>query len=414
MHVRPSLLAIALLGAVAFAAAAQSAGNPAKEKELEAARAELQAAAKRVAALSRELGTPGAGIFVFEERALQKPSLGVVLVPDPEQGVRIAGVTPGSGAAKAGLRAADRITGIDGKPVQGATADARVDALRSTLSGLKAGAPVDVDYERAGRRSTVKVVPQDASPVTLFGGDGSEHIAEGDVRFLRDAAGRPSMEAKRFTYRPGPGQQVVIERRDATGKMIEHRVMPPMVGELSELPGIAPGVHREIIRIARDGACKDGERCERMALAEAFRWNGLNLASIDAQLGRYFGTDDGVLVVSAGPDLAGLQSGDVIRKVDGRTVESPRDVMDVLRAKPEGTQVAVDYLRDRKPGSAQVKVPKAMRIPLPPMAPPPPPPPAPGAPPPPPAPPMGVAPVAPAAPFAVALAPPPPPAPRVD
>ena len=44
-------------------------------------------------------------------------------------------------------------------------------------------------------------------------------------------------------------------------------------------------------------------------LAEAFRWNGLNLASVDAKLGRYFGTDRGVLVLSSGPDLAGLQAG---------------------------------------------------------------------------------------------------------
>jgi hypothetical protein len=108
-------------------------------------------------------------------------------------------------------------------------------------------------------------------------------------------------------------------------------------------------------------------------LAEAFRWNGLNLASVDAQLGRYFGTDKGVLVLSTGPSLGQLQAGDVIQRVDGKAVATPRAVMDALRDKPEDSTVAVDYLRDRTSGATRIKVPKAMAFPalpsMPPMAP---------------------------------------------
>src|SRR3546814_7211570 len=60
-----------------------------------------------------------------------------------------------------------------------------------------------------------------------------------------------------------------------------------------------------------DLACK-GKDCGTPALMSAFRWNGLNLATVDKQLGRYFGTDHGVLVLSNG-ELAGLHAGDVIQ-----------------------------------------------------------------------------------------------------
>jgi membrane-associated protease RseP (regulator of RpoE activity) len=131
------------------------------------------------------------------------------------------------------------------------------------------------------------------------------------------------------------------------------------------------------------------------AFAEAFRWNGLNLASVDNSLGRYFGTDRGVLVLSTG-ELAGLQAGDVIQKIDGKAVDTPREAMDVLHDKPADALVLVEYLRDRKVASTRVKVPKAMpfRVPLPP---------------PPPA-----APAAPRAPIAPPTPPPPPAAASTD
>ena len=115
------------------------------------------------------------------------------------------------------------------------------------------------------------------------------------------------------------------------------------------------------------------------ALFQAFRWQGLNLASVDASLGRYFGTDRGVLVLSSGPDLKGLQSGDVIRKIDGSTVQSPREVMRELREKDSGSRLQVEVLRDRKPMPVTLTVPKSRPLPF--MIPPPPAPPAPPAPP---------------------------------
>src|SRR5690606_15584928 len=80
--------------------------------------------------------------------------------------------------------------------------------------------------------------------------------------------------------------------------------------------------------------------------------------------------------------------GDVIQRVDGKAVGTPREMMAVLRGKDDGERVAVDYLRDRKPAQARVSIPKAMAWPPAPPAPPAPPvPPTPKAAPTPPTPP---------------------------
>ena len=105
--------------------------------------------------------------------------------------------------------------------------------------------------------------------------------------------------------------------------------------------------------------CGSEQECTHDALiADAFRWNGLNLAEMNAQLGRYFGADAGVLVVSAAPSFEGLQAGDVILRADGRTVTTPRELMDVLRGKTAPSSSTIDYLRDRKPGTLQLKTPE--------------------------------------------------------
>jgi hypothetical protein len=96
------------------------------------------------------------------------------------------------------------------------------------------------------------------------------------------------------------------------------------------------------------------------------------------------------LVLSNGQELPGLQSGDVIQRVAGNEVGSPREVMRALHDKEAGSQLKLDLLRDRKPVAVSITVPEARPLPF--MAPPPPPPLPPhpplppGAPPPPPPP----------------------------
>ncbi len=375
----------------------------AARKALDEARADLDRAARRVAELSRASGAPQAPM-VLERRFQRSPVLGVVLAPDADKGVRIAAVTPGSAAARAGLRSGDRLLEVDGQSVAAASADARLARSRELLSDLSIDTPVSIAYERDGARHGLALTPTVSERVMVFrGGDGTTILPGGRVHWQQAGDGTLEVEADSFTHvmaSDGSGaHETILIRGNADGSG-RGGVASPMV---------APRVRTEIIDLGRADCA--GGTCASPMLMEAFRWNGLNLASVDASLGRYFGTDSGVLVLSTGPELKGLQGGDVIRKVDGKPVATPREAMDALRGKPSGSRVAVEYLRDRKTASAQVTVPEPMVINIPRPPAPPPPPPAPGAvPPPAPTPPTPPAPPSTAVPAAPAP-PPPPPAP---
>lgn len=313
-----TLLALALVAPLPALAQAE---DDARRKELDDARADLQRAARRVAELSRDAGTLRAPIDI-DHLIVRRPRLGVLLSGDEAAGVRITGVTPDSGAAKAGLKAGDRLVRVAGALVQGDTADARVAHARRLLGDLKADTPVRIAYQRDGRTHEASVTPTQVPPRVAFAGDGP-----GGFVFGSGEGGLPWLEG----------------------------IALPM-GEISTV--IAPEVQRELRKLGRLGDCT-GDDCRLPALAEAFRWSTLNLATVDASLGRYFGTDAGVLVLSVGEELAGLQAGDVIRKVDGKEVTSPRDVTQALRGKPEDAKVAIEYLRDRQTRTGTVTVPKA-------------------------------------------------------
>ena len=107
-----TLLALALLSPLTVQAQQDDA---ARQKELEAARTDLRRAAHRGAELSRGADTLRAPIRI-DRVVAGRPRLGVLLAGDDE-GVRIAGVTPDSGAARAGLKAGDIIIEFDGKKI---------------------------------------------------------------------------------------------------------------------------------------------------------------------------------------------------------------------------------------------------------------------------------------------------------
>lgn len=357
---RSTRLAAALLAVFSVAAMGQpqaEAGSAEKaRKELAQAREELRQAAEKVAELSREAHP---GMERVQRFRTGRPMLGVLLAQDESGGVRISGVTPESAAAEAGLKYGDRITHIDGKAIAGKDAQERVREARTALRDLSSNKPVELRYLRDGKAATASVTPRPGRSVAF-------------VLNTADGGGDPGKVVR------------VLRSADGNLEINGERIEIPQI-ELPELDKLSEEISKEINHnftfISKDG--KQGFALG--ALSEAFRWNGLNLASVDSRLGRYFGTDRGVLVLSAGEDLAGLEAGDVILSIEGNTVNSPREAMAALREKPEGSEVAVQFLRDRATRGTKLKVPAAsFQIPVPPM--PPAPPAAPPAPPEPPSP----------------------------
>jgi type II secretory pathway component PulC len=87
---------------------------------------------------------------------------------------------------------------------------------------------------------------------------------------------------------------------------------------------------------------------------------GLELAKLDADLGAYFKTKDGVLVVKAPKSGAlGLKSGDVIQKIDGDAVTEPVTVLDKLRSRGDEQSVKLEIMRQGRKQELEGKIPVA-------------------------------------------------------
>jgi S1-C subfamily serine protease len=89
-------------------------------------------------------------------------------------------------------------------------------------------------------------------------------------------------------------------------------------------------------------------------------WGDLELVSLNPDLGDYFGTKEGILVVKAPADSTlPLKGGDVILSIGGRKPTSQSHAMRILRSYEPGESVSIDILRKQKRMSLMWKVPEA-------------------------------------------------------
>src|SRR5438477_2876063 len=88
-------------------------------------------------------------------------------------------------------------------------------------------------------------------------------------------------------------------------------------------------------------------------------WGDLELVSLNPDLGEYFGTKEGVLVVKAPADSSlPLKGGDVIASIGDRTPSSPSHAMRILRSYEAGESVSIDLMRKQRRTTLTWKVPE--------------------------------------------------------
>ena len=234
----------------------------------------------------------------------------------------------------------DKSGPVEGVEIGGVTPESAADD-----AGLHAG---DIITAVNGESMTAES-SQDANKLLLEFMQGVEEGDELKVDYLR--AGKAAsvelsprvMEMHAFAWAPD-GQNLHIEG----------------------IPGI-PNVIREF-------------RFERGFPWVGSAWGSMELVELNAGLGRYFGTDTGLLVVSA-PDLDGLdlQDGDVIQSIDGREPTDVRHAMRILSSYQGGESLKLGIMRDKKKRTIEVEIPanqrgslfvppaaKPARVPLPP------------------------------------------------
>jgi S1-C subfamily serine protease len=84
----------------------------------------------------------------------------------------------------------------------------------------------------------------------------------------------------------------------------------------------------------------------------------MELVSLTEGLGKYFGTDKGLLVVRA-PENENfkLEDGDVIQRIDGREPTSVSHAMRILGSYQTGEKFDIEIMRDRKRQTISVEMP---------------------------------------------------------
>ncbi|MEO5560363.1 MAG: PDZ domain-containing protein [Dokdonella sp.] len=328
--------------------------------ELAELRAQMQTLSRRMSDLSTQLGDVGPRAYAY--RYIAQPDramLGIVLGRDKvKTGARISGVTPDGPAAHAGLRDGDVITAIDQQPIAGGNPEAALATAREHLADLKEKQSVSIEYLRGTQKGVVVMSAErreawnwpalmNEDPEHPFlPKDFNERIRADVERATRDAE-RSTLDKEKF--------HAVVERA-------QHEAIR---------------ANSTQVRAAMEQA--------RHAMHSEMPWWGINLAPVDADLGRYFGADKGALVISADTDsLPGLRGGDVITRVGEEPVSRPDDVMRALRDQPAGKDVPIKLMRDHKSLALNVKAPAFKSIfsmpplpPAPPVAPAPPAPPSP-------------------------------------
>jgi S1-C subfamily serine protease len=98
------------------------------------------------------------------------------------------------------------------------------------------------------------------------------------------------------------------------------------------------------------------------SIRESARWSDMELTTLDANLGGYFGTTEGLLVVRAPKDsLLGLRSGDVILRIGGRVPSSPSHAIRILRSYEAGDEVRLEVMRNKRQTEVKAVVPQRER-----------------------------------------------------
>jgi S1-C subfamily serine protease len=87
-------------------------------------------------------------------------------------------------------------------------------------------------------------------------------------------------------------------------------------------------------------------------------WGDMEMVSLTKDLGRYFGTDKGLLIVRAPDDESlKLRDGDVIQRIDGREPTSVTHAMRILGSYQSGETLEIEIMRDKKRQTVSVEMP---------------------------------------------------------
>lgn len=292
-------------------------------------------------------------------------------------------VIPESPAARAGMQKADTIVNVNGLR-------ATPQLMASLASALQPGDEVELGIRRGGAARTLKVAaaerPEGFSmmrgDIIAFEPDSLRRVLRGvfdSVRVRVDSLTLPRLYIRRggdageFIF--GHGEALDTLHFDADSMHTAFRFFGDSmrIAFDSMFTRIArPDIHIEILGdsiVVRDsaGVRRIVPRGEGLFFGDSdFRFDapmrgftrlgmnavaGMVLDELGPGLGRYFGTESGLLVLDVADETpaarAGLREGDVIRRADGREVARVRDLRRAVNDAGD-EDLTLGVLRDRR------------------------------------------------------------------
>lgn len=247
--------------------------------------------------------------------------VGVDLRPSANDstGATVTTVTPGSAAAGAGIVSGDIITKFNGTPlvVRGSRVTSDDGDEPQSQPGLKLvdlasrmspGDTVAVEWKHERQRKTAQLVTQPAATMVY-----SDNMEMPDVRFF--GGERPGTFRLDLVGPDGPGTVELQKRLDALRRPLE-LAAPSMNGTMWMRMGGPLG--------------------------------GIQFAPLNADLGKYFGTTEGILVLET-PDTdshVDLKGGDVILAIGDRKPANVEHLFRILGSYQDSETVNFDVMRD--------------------------------------------------------------------
>jgi predicted metalloprotease with PDZ domain len=181
----------------------------------------------------------------------------------------------------------------------------------------------------AGIRAGDVIVAVNGTGVT---GEGASRQV---VKILRDV--KPDDKLNVRVLRDGKTRDFTVTARPGPGVMAFQRAIPPQLPDMPDMP-VMP--HFNSLFMVQGPL------------------SNMELATLTPQLGKYFGTDKGVLVVRAPPDGAlKLEDGDVILAIDGREPTSGSHATRILGSYQPGEKVTLRIVRQHKTVDLETVVP---------------------------------------------------------
>jgi membrane-associated protease RseP (regulator of RpoE activity) len=239
--------------------------------------------------------------------AFQRGRLGILvdLTADPARdtiGARVAGLTPGSASAKAGVQVGDLVVRLNG-----------------TALVRRTGRSESGDEDEAPSRPGTRLIEL------------ASRLEPGDSVRLELRRGTRSVNVTVVAGESGMDEMARTFRMDLPGGGAWSRVLTP--------------------------------RGQTLPRVQAFTFSGgpfadIEMVKVNPGLADYFGTSEGLLVVNVGDDSTfGLRSGDVILTIGGRKPTSPAQALRILGTYEPNESVSFDVMRMKHRTSVSGKMP---------------------------------------------------------